>query len=593
MSSTASAHYVPGLDHDLRTTILQALRTPMGKNNSRPVAPNVRDGGTYVQSQGPRFETKAEIKHMSTQGDVIGMTAAHEATLAGELKVPYAIVAFVDNMAHGVTSSALSLDQFHQAQADNKLLVETSVQAIVDLVRAQASSKQVFGQGPVEKKAKRTTNCDLVVKAQYGITCDRASSVFKQGMFVAVKDGVIVGVGEEGESVHWEGRQVLELGPEACLMPGLINAHTHTPMVFMRGFGDDMPLTQWLATKIWPAEGKCMDAAFVKEGTLVACAEMLKSGTTCMNDMYFFAEDSMEVLERVGMRAMVGLVVVAFPSKWGSGPEEYFEKGTALFEEWERKKQAQEVSDRVSFTMSPHATYSVCESDLLKCKHLAQARQIPFHTHMHECKAECEDSLKGDRSSMFCHQSEAKSRPLANFDKLGLLDSSCVLAHMTQLTEEEIALCSRTALNVVHCPSSNMKLASGMCEVDVLMKQGVNVCLGTDGAASNNTLDMFAEMKLAALLGAAVAGDARAVSAQQAICMATINGAKALGLDAKTGSLEVGKVSGILDRRCVVLLFVFLPSRVHYTNFYQFMFISTTIDLVLYICIFSKSLSSI
>ena len=313
-----------------------------------------------------------------------------------------------------------------------------------------------------------------------------------------------------------------------ALLPGLINCHTHAAMTLMRGIADDLPLMDWLQNHIWPLEQKWMSEAFVKDGTDLAIAEMILGGTTCFNDMYFFPEITAAQALQHGIRAKVGLIVIDFPSVWAQNSNEYIEKGLALHEQLR-------LSDLCSTAFAPHAPYTVSDEPLQKIKTLADELELSIHIHVHETHHEVEQA-----------QVQTGLRPLQRLQELGLVNPSLIAVHMTQLSDEEISLFAESGAHIVHCPESNLKLASGFCPVARCLAAGINVALGTDGAASNNDLDMFGEMRTAALLGKAVAGDASAVSAMTALRMATINGAKALGLDACCGSLGIGKAADVI-----------------------------------------------
>jgi len=315
--------------------------------------------------------------------------------------------------------------------------------------------------------------------------------------------------------------------PSHALIPGLINTHTHAAMTLLRGLADDLPLMEWLHDHIWPAEARWVNPEFVNDGTQLAMAEMLRGGITCFNDMYFFPDVAAEAVTACGMRACVGLIVVDFPTAWAQHPQEYLAKGLALH-------QALKPNPLISTALAPHAPYTVSKDPLQRISELAQELIIPVHMHVHETAAEV-------------RQSEARHgcRPLAYLDKLGLLTPRLAAVHMTQLDNAEIDRIAAAGVHVVHCPESNLKLASGYCPAARLDAAGVNVALGTDGAASNNDLDLFGEMRTAALLGKAVAGDAAALPAHRVLRMATLNGARALGLDQEIGSLEIGKWADI------------------------------------------------
>lgn len=333
--------------------------------------------------------------------------------------------------------------------------------------------------------------------------------------------------------------------PDHIVLPGLVNLHTHSPMTLLRGLSDDKPLCDWLAQDIWPTEGKFVGPEFIRDGMTHAVAEMLRGGTTCCNEMYFFADEVCGVLEQTGMRGAVGQIVLEFPGPYGSGPDDYFAKAAPNLE-----KYAPGNHDLITATIAPHAPYTVSDKNLQRADALAKAHKARFHIHLHETEGECCDSESLNRASMSCHQSDQKLRPLANFKRLGLLSDRLVCAHMTQLTDDEIDEVARAGAHVAHCPSSNLKLASGIAPVTEMIKRGVNVGIGTDGAASNNSLDMFAEMKLAAILAKAQTLQSSSVPAGEALQMATLNGARALGLDKEIGSLEVGKRADVIAVEC-------------------------------------------
>ncbi|TXL17265.1 N-ethylammeline chlorohydrolase [Methylococcaceae bacterium HT3] len=307
-----------------------------------------------------------------------------------------------------------------------------------------------------------------------------------------------------------------------AIFPGFINAHTHVAMTLFRGIADDLPLMEWLEKHIWPLEKKWANEAFVRDGTDLAIAEMLRGGTTCFNDMYFFPEITAHQAIQHGMRANIGLIMIDFPTAWADGPEQYIEKGLALHDELRH-----EPLIRTPF--APHAPYTVSDEPLQQIRTLADELNLPVHMHVHETKFEVSQG----------------ERPLKRLHDLGLINPAFIAVHMTQLTSHEIKKFAQTGAHIVHCPESNLKLASGFCPVQKCLDAGINVALGTDGAASNNDLDMLGEMRSAALLAKGVAEDASAVSAGTALRMATLNGAKALGIDDITGSLTIGKAADI------------------------------------------------
>ena len=307
------------------------------------------------------------------------------------------------------------------------------------------------------------------------------------------------------------------------LIPGFVNAHTHAAMALMRGMSDDLPLMRWLQEHIWPAETKHVSARFVRDGTALACAEMLKGGITCFNDMYFYPEAALEAALEAGMRAALGLIVIDFPTAYASDPADYLRKGLALRDRYRDHP-------LVSFCFAPHAPYTVSDPTFRQVATLAAELDLPVHVHLHETDDEIQRSVL-----------EHGVRPLERLRRLGLVEPGLIAVHSVHLDESEIALLGRNGASVAHCPSSNLKLASGFAPVEALRKAGVNICLGTDGAASNNRLDLHQEMRTAALLAKAVARDAEAMPEHAALRAATLGGANALGLGKRIGSIEPGK----------------------------------------------------
>ncbi|MDX2457174.1 MAG: TRZ/ATZ family hydrolase [Gammaproteobacteria bacterium] len=307
------------------------------------------------------------------------------------------------------------------------------------------------------------------------------------------------------------------------LIPGLINAHTHAAMSLLRGLADDLPLHEWLNEHIWPAESRWVNEEFVHDGTQLAMAEMLRSGTTCFNDMYFFPDISARAAAHCGMRASIGLIALDFPTVWAHDADEYISKGLAVHDQYR--------SDPLITTLfAPHAPYTVSDKPLEHIRVLADELEIGIHMHIHETADEVDKAVE-----------LTGKRPLQRLHELGLASPALLAVHMTQLNAEDISSYATTGGHIVHCPRSNMKLASGFCQTQALAAAGINIALGTDGAASNNNLDMLGEMCTAALLGKAVSNDASALPAHEALRMATINGARALGISEDTGSLKKGK----------------------------------------------------
>ncbi len=312
-----------------------------------------------------------------------------------------------------------------------------------------------------------------------------------------------------------------------ALIPGLINLHCHAAMTLLRGLADDLPLTDWLNHHIWPAEKQYVSEAFVYDGTRLACAEMLQGGVTCFNDMYFFPRDAARAALASGMRATVGMIVIDFPSAYASDAQDYLSKGLAFRDEMKNEA-------LLHFSFSPHAPYTVSDDNLRKVATYAGELDLPVQIHLHETLDEIEQSLKTYRV-----------RPLQRLHDCGLLGPGLIAVHAVHLNREEIAQLAKHGCHIAHCPTSNLKLASGIAPVPALIEAGVNVGIGTDGAASNNRLDMFAEMRLAALLAKGASGNATAVPAWQALEMATINAARALALDDRIGSITAGKYADL------------------------------------------------
>ncbi len=348
---------------------------------------------------------------------------------------------------------------------------------------------------------------------------------------VAIADGRIVALlpREEAET-RFEAHTRIDLA-EHALLPGLVNAHTHAAMTLLRGLADDLPLMTWLQEHIWPAEARWVSEEFVRDGTRHAAAEMLRSGTTCFNDMYFFPDVTARVASAAGIRSVVGLIAIDFPTVWASGADEYLDKGLAVHDEFRH-----DALVRTAF--APHAPYTVSDGPLERIRVLADELDIPIHMHVHETAHEVEQAL-----------ATHGERPLERLARLGLLSPSLLAVHMTQLEDDDVERVADAGVRVVHCPESNLKLASGFCPVAKLQGAGVTVALGSDGAASNNDLDLIGEMRTAALLAKAVSGDASALPAARALEMATLDGARALGWDDEIGSLLPGKAADLIAVR--------------------------------------------
>jgi 5-methylthioadenosine/S-adenosylhomocysteine deaminase len=338
-----------------------------------------------------------------------------------------------------------------------------------------------------------------------------------------IEDGAIAELAPAAELLEAHPEVTTTRLPDHALMPGLVNIHTHSAMALMRGLADDLPLMRWLEDHIWPTEQRWVGAEFVRVGTELALAEMIRGGTTCFNDNYFFPDVTAVAADQAGMRAAIGIPIISVPTAWAQTEDEYFRRGLDMH---------QQLHDfpLVSSAFAPHAPYTVTDKAFERIRSLAEEMDIPVHLHLLETAGEIQ--LSHDEFGM---------APLDRMDALGLLTDRLLAVHMTQLDDPDIARLARRGVHVLHCPASNLKLASGTCRVADLDAAGVNVAIGTDGAASNNTLDMFAETRLAALVAKGASGNPEAVPAERALSMATINGARALGQHDRFGSIEPGK----------------------------------------------------
>jgi 5-methylthioadenosine/S-adenosylhomocysteine deaminase len=314
---------------------------------------------------------------------------------------------------------------------------------------------------------------------------------------------------------------------EHILIPGLINLHTHAAMNLMRGIADDLPLMQWLNQHIWPTERAVVFDDYVKDASLHACAEMLSGGVTCFNDMYFYPTATASAVNQAGMRASLGLVVTEFATNYAADADDYLQKGFEAHDSWRN-------NPLISSVIAPHAPYTVSNKTFEKVVIYADQLGLGIHTHLHETRHEIAQS-----------EEQFGMRPMQRLAELGLLGPSFLAAHGVHLLAQEIDLLKAYGCHIAHCPSSNLKLGSGIAPISNLVAKQVNVGLGTDSAASNNRLDMFAEMRMAALLAKGASEDPTSLPAHEVLKMATINAAKALGLDEKIGSIEIGKQADI------------------------------------------------
>ena len=371
------------------------------------------------------------------------------------------------------------------------------------------------------------TKIDLLINSRWIIPIVPENRVFEH-CALAIHQQKIVGIYPQAEaSSKFCADSVVDLD-EHILMPGLVNAHGHAAMSLLRGYADDQPLEPWLEEYIWPAENRFLSEKFVADGTKLAMGEMIQSGTTCFADMYFFTESAAEQVRACGMRSQIGFTVFDFPTAGGKDPDDYIHQGLKLRDRYKDYP-------LIKVACAPHAPYTVGDDTLRRIATYANELDMAIHIHCHETAKEVADSI---------HQYGC--RPMQRLDDLGVLLPQTQLVHMAQIDAEDIRLIQDNSCHVVHCPESNLKLASGFCPVADLMNAGINVALGTDSAASNNDLDLFGELKTAALLAKGVSGDAAALDAHAALRMATLNGAKALGWQDQIGSLEAGKSADVI-----------------------------------------------
>ena len=368
---------------------------------------------------------------------------------------------------------------------------------------------------------------DTLIAARWIVPVTPPGTVLEDHALVVVEGRIVDLLPREEAANRYRASEEVSLDSHA-LIPGLVNAHTHAAMTLFRGLADDIDLWAWLQEYIWPAESRWIDDAFVRDGTRLAAAEMLRGGTTCFNDMYFYPEVAGQVASDAGMRACVGLIALDFPTVWADGPDRYLEKGVEVHEGFRD-------DPLVTSAWAPHAPYTISDGPLEQIRTLAEDLDIPIHIHVHETAHEVSSAL-----------AENGERPIDRLGRLGLLGPRLIAVHMTQLEADDFPRLAERGVHVVHCPESNLKLASGLCPVGRLLRAGVRLAIGTDGAASNNDLSMLGELRTACLLGKSVAGDASVLSAAEALEMGTLGGARCLGIQDRIGSLETGKEADVV-----------------------------------------------
>ena len=363
---------------------------------------------------------------------------------------------------------------------------------------------------------------DQLIHARWIITCEDNNRVLENHA-LAIKDGKIQAIiPSKDTSTTYQATSEAHYNAHA-IMPGFINSHTHLAMNMLRGYADDLELMDWLNNHIWPAEGKWVGNEFVYDASRLAMGEMIRGGTTCFNDMYFYFNTTAKAAEEIGIRAHIGMHIIGVPTAWAQTIDENFAKAIEFYQQYKN-------NPLVTPTMAPHSTYTLSIEDLVRCKNLADEYKLKINIHLQESVAEINQSMQ-----------QHGKRPLQRINDIGMVTPDLIAIHMTQIDDNDFAILQKHKPSLVHCPESNLKLVSGMSPVEKLYQLGINVALGTDGAASNNDLDMIGEMRTAAFIGKITANDPKAVSAENVLKMATINGAKALGIDHLTGSLTAGK----------------------------------------------------
>ncbi|MCW5620949.1 MAG: TRZ/ATZ family hydrolase [Burkholderiales bacterium] len=371
-----------------------------------------------------------------------------------------------------------------------------------------------------------TLTVDLCVEARHVVPVDRPGLVLDEHAVVVEAGRILDLLPIETARARYAAREYVRL-PTHVVLPGLVNVHTHAAMALMRGLADDLPLMEWLNRHIWPAEAQHVSTQMVRDGTLLACAEMIRGGITCFNDMYFFPEEAGRAALSVGMRAALGMICIEIPTAYASDAQDYLHKGLAM-------RDAFKHESLLSFCMAPHAPYTVQNTTFERIVTYAEELQVPIHLHLHETLDEIRESMQ--RFGM---------RPLQRMQRLGVVGPGLIAVHAVHLEADEIELLRACGSHVAHCPSSNLKLGSGIAPLSALLAAGVNVALGTDSAASNNRLDILQEARTAALLAKGSTGQPTTVPAEQALHLCTLGGARALGLEHAIGSITPGKYADL------------------------------------------------
>ena len=370
-------------------------------------------------------------------------------------------------------------------------------------------------------------NASIIISASWIFTSNSEGQLLSDYSIVIENDKIIDLVPQDKVFDEYEANDTYQL-TDHILIPGLINTHTHAAMSLFKGFADDLPLQDWLNDYIWPAEKEFINSSFVKDGSILALSEMIKSGVTTFNDMYFFPDATAEAVKELGVRSNIGLVVLDFPTNYATDPEDYLLKGFEFRDKWRNE-------ELITTSIAPHAPYSVSDEAFTLINTYSEELSINIHTHLHETQWEIEDSIE-----------KYGITPVQRLNNLGIIGPSLMAVHCVHLNDQDMATLAKNKVSIVHNPSSNMKLGSGIADIAKMLKQNLNISLGTDSSASNNRLDMMEEMRLAALLIKGSTKSPESFSANEAIKMATINGAKALGLESIIGSIEKNKKADLV-----------------------------------------------
>jgi 5-methylthioadenosine/S-adenosylhomocysteine deaminase len=370
-------------------------------------------------------------------------------------------------------------------------------------------------------------HADYILCGDFVLPMDEAFSLIGDGA-VAVQGSEILEVGPARDILNTYLSENVLAGKGRVILPGLINTHTHAAMVYFRGMADDLPLTDWLNRHIWPAENAWLSAEFVSDAIELACLEMLKGGVTTYNDMYFYEDAAGRVAKRIGMRAVLGVGILDFPSRSAATTDEYFDNAESFIRDWKG-------DELITPCIAPHALYTCGPESLQRAKRMAEKYAVPLHIHLSETEWEVREVL-----------ARYSKKPVEYLASLGFLDESVLAAHCIWLEDEEMALLAEKRVGVSHCMESNLKLASGFAPVATMLTEGIKVTFGTDGAASNNDLNIISEMSTTAKVHKALSNDPTVLDARTVLCMATRWGAEVLGLGGKTGTLEKGKRADII-----------------------------------------------